>query len=227
MKLLIDTDALAALKARDRVPVECAVCGQTFHAPKNTVLTVLKGSSQHTLDCCSRACAAIYVNRNAPAITCDQCGRIVKRHPSDLRKGERHFCSKACAMRFRNSHNLVGNTCKSQAETYLAELIRADYPGLVVEQNVRNLLPSGLEVDLLIRSHNLAIELNGPIHYVPIFGDEKLAAVQSADQRKQAEIHSLGIRLIVVDISPFHQGSRTTRFLDRYYPTHIKPLLSG
>jgi len=91
-------------------------------------------------------------------------------------------------------------------------------------------LPSGLEIDIFVPAHNLAIELNGPMHYVPIHGEEKLKRIQLLDKAKSIESHNIGLSLVVIDISNIKGGAssnRISRFLDGYYPEHLRPLLSS
>jgi hypothetical protein len=88
------------------------------------------------------------------------------------------------------------------------------------------LLPSGLEVDIVIPRLKLAIELNGPIHYFPLFGDQKLAKIKAADISKQIEIQAIGYNLLVIDISAYGYFKKVKAMLDEHYSTHIRPILS-
>jgi hypothetical protein len=94
-----------------------------------------------------------------------------------------------------------------------------------VIQNDRNLLPSGLEIDIFIPHLKLAIELNGPIHYFPLYGMSKFEKIQAADVLKQLEIQSVGCDLLVIDISAYGYFKKAKVMLDGYYSTHVKPLL--
>ena len=227
MKMLVNQKTFESLRSRDKVPLKCSVCSETFYATKNQVQVVLKGVGSHTLAFCGKQCAnkAAEKRYKTTVIKCDFCGKEVKRPPSAIAKHPLQFCSLACSMRYNNKHKRTGKTNKSAGEGYLASLISADFPGLVIERNDRSILPSGLEVDLLIRSLNLAIELNGPFHYFPIFGDAKLADTQNADIRKQNEIHEIGFRLITINASSVRDGKRMRKFFSDYYSSHLKPLL--
>ena len=57
------------------------------------------------------------------------------------------------------------------------------------------------ELDIFIPSLRLAFELNGIFHYEPIYGDKKLASVQSNDHRKMLACAERGIELCVLDVS--------------------------
>jgi hypothetical protein len=107
----------------------------------------------------------------------------------------------------------------------LCVIIRLVFPSLYIIKNDRVLLPSGLEVDILIPRLKLAIELNGPVHYFPLFGNQKLAKIQAADISKQIEIQSVGYNLLVIDISAYGYFKKVKAMLDEYYVSHVRPLL--
>ena len=107
----------------------------------------------------------------------------------------------------------------------MAELIRADFKQLLVEENVRGVLPSGLELDLYVPAFKLAIELNGPLHFFPIFGKVKLQSIQDKDIKKEVEAQFIGCNLITIDISRIKYWRETQAFLDDEYKNSIKPLI--
>jgi hypothetical protein len=104
-------------------------------------------------------------------------------------------------------------------------LIRADFRKLIVEENVRSILPSGLELDIYIPALRLAIELNGPLHYFPIHGEAKLKEIRDRDIRKQFETEAKGCKLIIVDTSLIKYRQETRLFLDSQYKGRIEPLI--
>lgn len=84
-------------------------------------------------------------------------------------------------------------------------------------QNDRALLSSGFEVDIVLPHLKLAIELNGPVHYFPLFGDQKLAKIQAADILKQMELQAIGYNLLVIDVSAYGYFKKVRAMLDEYY----------
>jgi len=108
---------------------------------------------------------------------------------------------------------------------YLCSLIRQDFPEIEVIQNDRDFLSSGLEIDVFIARCKIAIELNGPMHYFPIYGESKFRKIQYADSQKQLELQSAGYNLIVIDISAVGYFKKVRIVLENYYSTYIKPLL--
>lgn len=87
------------------------------------------------------------------------------------------------------------------------------------------MLPSGLEVDIVIPQLKFAIEINCPVHYFPLFGEQKLVKIQSADTSKQIEIQAIGYHLLVIDISAYGYFKRVKVVLDAYYGNCLKPLI--
>lgn len=192
---------------------------------------------------CSRSCAAKF-NKNATSkkpkpkstkrvvtrlqLKCEGCGKQIIRLASQLKKTKhkKPYCSRSCRMSHYN-RNILKRTFnqRSRAEDILFDIIQKDFKFLVIKQNVRDILPSGLEIDLYLPSISLAIELNGPTHYFPIYGNDKLSKIQSNDVKKRLEIHQMNINLLTIDISHLQSKAQTHRFLLKQYDLVIKPLI--
>jgi len=101
-------------------------------------------------------------------VHCKQCNiEFIKRF-SEIQKSENHFCSSSCFAIYNNKHRKTGNRV-SKLELYLQEHLKGynfDYSNRVV--------CNGLELDIYIDSLKLAFEINGIIHYQPIYGQDKL-----------------------------------------------------
>jgi hypothetical protein len=226
MKILVPVKELSTYRARAPVPLECENCGITFYKPKCDVLTSLKGNPQFALRFCSLKCHhAKRVKDTHIEVACEQCGKLVIKQTSWLKKNKHNFCSRSCSAKFQNAHKTLGKSRKSKAETYLGDLIRADFKQLLVEENVRGMLPSGLELDLYVPALKLAIELNGPLHFFPIYGKSKLQSIKDKDIQKAVEAQSIGCNLIIIDISRIKYWPETQAFLDEEYKNKIKPLI--
>ena len=138
------------------------------------------------------------------------------------------FCSRSCRMTYQNLNNHKTYGCRrSRAEETLCNIIKSDFPNLTILENTRTILPSKLEIDIYIKERNLAIELNGPVHYFPIYGDKKLNRCQNNDTIKKQEMYKLNISLITMDISRLCSKKKTNQFLTEYYQSTIKPTLNG
>lgn len=172
------------------------------------------------------------VSKGAPVehkMKCEGCNTDLLRTDAQLRKTKhgKPFCSKSCRMRHYNAHILTRTSNqRSKAEDILLGMIREGFPDLNLIPNDRAVLPSSLEIDIHIPEAKLAIELNGPVHYLPIYGDERLAKVRMNDAQKHLEIHDRGLRLLVLDISRLNSAKRQLAFLTAQYTDVIKPLIS-
>ena len=223
MKLLTAPQKFAALDRHGLVKLQCLHCNKPFQIEKHRVQrSIERGTGKY----CSQTCAR-HARRTSQEVSCANCNSLFRKHGVELKRTRNHFCSRSCAAQFNNRHKNLGAGRRSKAEDYLSGLIRRDFPSLEIIQNDRALLPSGLEVDIVIPYLKLAIELNGPIHFFPLFGKEKLTKIQAADISKQMEIQSLGYSLLVIDISAYGYFKKVKAMLDKYYSSHILVLLEG
>lgn len=142
---------------------------------------------------------------------CTQCksemvlsGHDLHMKEADMRKQKANgkpgnvFCSRSCNASYNNCHKQYGYR-RSKFESYVESRLTEDYPILVITFNGKDAI--GSELDIFIEDFNLAIELNGIVHYKPIFGDEKLISVQTNDAKKLALCASKGIELHTIDVS--------------------------
>ena len=190
-------------------------CYVLSHAPKKVVVKKPKGQK---------------ISLERFYLKCKQCDKDIERTPVQLRKikNGQVFCSKSCRMTHKNLNNPKKYSCRrSKAESFLSELIKLDFPDLILLENDRTVLLSKLEIDIYLPTIKLAIELNGPVHYFPIYGEETLRKCQDKDIRKQIEIQSLSINLLVVDISRITSKKKSEDFLIEYYSKYIKPIISS
>lgn len=121
----------------------------------------------------------------------------VKRH--ELKRGAKHtFCSQSCAASYNNTHKTKGIRV-SKLERWLSEKMVEIFPDLDVHYNRKDAIAS--ELDIYIPSMRLAVELNGILHYEPIFGETKLKKIQGNDNKKAQSCLDKGIELHVIDTS--------------------------
>ena len=223
MKLHTPPKEFAVLERRGLANMQCLHCNKTFLLEKHRVQRAAKrGTGKY----CSQTCAR-HARRTSQEVPCANCKTLFRKHGVELKRTGNHFCSRSCSAQFNNRHKNLGASRRSKAEDYLSGLIRRDFPSLKMIQNDRALLPSGLEIDIVIPHLKLAIELNGPVHYFPLFGDEKLSKIRSADILKQVEIQAAGYSLLVIDISAYGYFKKAKAMLSEYYVTHIQPLLAS
>jgi len=132
-----------------------------------------------------------------------------------IKKVKHNFCSRSCAAKYQNAHKTSGYR-RSKLEMYLEAKLAELYLDLEILYNDRQTLGNGLELDIYIPSLKLAFELNGPFHYIPAFGKEKLDKIQNNDYLKLQKCQELGINVCVIDVSkekPFTE-KRGQKFLD-------------
>ena len=86
-------------------------------------------------------------------------------------------------------------------ENFDTNIILNEFPNLQIIENDRTTIKGGLEIDLHIPSKNVAIELNGPCHYIPIFGTKELEKTQNKDLIKQQNTSELIMKYLTsIDI---------------------------
>ena len=83
----------------------------------------------------------------------------------------------------------------SRLERFIAEqLIDRGY---VVEERTTNYVAGkSFEVDIALPKERIAIEVDGPTHFMPIYGEEHLAEQQERDSRKDEALNSVGYSVL-------------------------------
>ena len=85
----------------------------------------------------------------------------------------------------------------SKLEKFVANKLNTN--GYTVDFHNKNLIPNEkLEIDLYIPSLKTIIEIDGPSHFLPIWGEEKLQKQIKADLKKSGRILSRGFIIIRV-----------------------------
>jgi hypothetical protein len=86
----------------------------------------------------------------------------------------------------------------SKLEHYLHAELAAR--GEAVQMHAEYLAPGWppLQVDLLLPKRLVAIEIDGPTHFEPIFGEEKLEQVRGADRTKDGALRAQGYTVVRV-----------------------------
>jgi very-short-patch-repair endonuclease len=128
---------------------------------------------------------------------CGNCGKSGKRQRKEAKKSKSGllFCDKSCAASYNNT--LKRRSRRSQVEKLLFEMLKKEFPHLTLKANDKTLL-DGYEVDIAVPDIPLAIEWNGIVHFKPIYGINKLNAIQQRDQEKCNIATKKRIPLIVI-----------------------------
>lgn len=133
-------------------------------------------------------------------VKCKECGVKVEKRNSELKRYNNAFCSKSCSTKYGNKHKLYGNHARSKFEKWLEKTIPKDFPKLKPIFNDRKVL-NGLELDIYFPTLGLAFEINGPTHYIPIYGADELLLKKASDNRKKCRAYRRNITLRTINVS--------------------------
>jgi len=186
----------------------CDLCSQPFQRSRADICSASRHGTKHVF--CSRDCYKLFQNKRVTT-TCAWCESTVVRQRMEIRKSKsgRSFCNRSCAAKFNNRAKDHG--CRvSQLEEYIAEHLDVDIPSLVVIRNDKTLI--GSELDFYFPDLRLALEINGILHYEPIYGEDKFDRIQASDRQKVACCAQLGVELAVVDTSGCKRPKDHPRF---------------
>lgn len=141
-------------------------------------------------------------------LVCTNCKIQFLRDQSQITSSKLHnveniFCTRSCSVSWNNKHRVKKVQRVSKLEKWIHGAIKEAFPALDVIYNPKDALEDEGEVDIWIPSLKLGFEIQGPSHYFPIFGEEKLAAEQANDAKKKQKAIELGIDLVDIDASTF------------------------
>lgn len=168
----------------------------------------------------------IPIHKPTITVNCLNCGKETLKSTYQIKNNKYNYCSRSChAIHANKTYNRATRfgINKSKSETLLVEIIKKDFPNLNIIENDRQIL-NGLEIDIYIPEKNIAIELNGPCHFIPIFGQDELSKTQNKDLIKKQKLQELKINFFQINIMGL--GKNLIPFLEKSYYEQIKPLLS-
>lgn len=169
-------------------------CGNEFYKTKRQFHCVRNGKFSTMF--CTKKCAWDH-QITEHIVSCAQCAKSFGKHANQVKRSINHFCSRSCGAKYRNAHKTKGFR-RSKFEICLVDKLRNYFKELTIETSVRN---NGFELDIVIPELKAAIEVNGVLHYKPIFGEEKLIKTQLSDKTKKKFCAENSIDLLVIDIS--------------------------
>jgi len=114
----------------------------------------------------------------------------------------------------------------SKMEKFLAERLRES--GYVVQFHRKGLIPNEkLEVDLFLPELKTAIEIDGPAHFFPIWGEESLARNLRSDAQKTGLLITAGFAILRVKHLTKHISGKHMRDLSNMIMVELKQIELG
>ncbi len=212
---LFNDEEYSNAKSTDTLPLRCIECGKTFYIQKKLIKYALKNPTKMSCEYCSIQCAKLKIKKERIKTHCKHCGKEidVKKSAFKKSKSKNFFCSKSCAAYYNNSHKNYGFT-RSKLELYIESKLNELYPKIEILYNDRKTINS--ELDIYIPKYKLAFELNGIIHYEPIYGKDTFEYIQNRDKNKFQLCQKNDISLCVIDTSSlkYFKEQRAEKYLN-------------
>lgn len=174
--------------------IKCENCNELHYKAQ---CEILRGLRRNKKFFCSRKCDSEYQTTKQRVI-CANCGSSFLKIPSQIAKTKNNFCSKSCAASFNNKNKKYG-TRRSKIEQFIEKMLLTEYSDLTFSCNQKEII--GSELDFYFPTLKLAIQINGPLHYYPIYGKKKLDQIQSMDIEKRKVCQNQNIKLIELNYS--------------------------
>ena len=131
-------------------------------------------------------------------VECKTCKKKFNKKAREIEKTNNNFCSHSCSAVHTNKNKTTG-TRVSKLEKYVQLKLTELFPSLDVKYN--NVDCIQYELDIYIPVLNLAFELDGIFHSMPIYGEERFSKQKARDKLKDEKCKSLGVNLIRIDTS--------------------------
>lgn len=199
-------------KVSPKTKINCDYCGEEFEKFQSQI----KLTKNHF---CKEECSAKYLTGKRVVeyieVECDFCKKKFSKRPSCFRYfksiGVKNFyCSRLCKQDdFRKflkdktfKLNFIKKFCfnrkhRSKIEAYVESQIKDEFPNLSVKYNESI---EGYSLDIYICELELAIEINGPVHYLPIYGFKHLIYIKYRDAQRALMCKNNKIKLEIVKV---------------------------
>lgn len=204
--------------SRKKIPVACRNCSEQTEKTISRYNESIKNGWNFF---CSIKCRYAYKEKGEEFF-CAWCSKIIIKTPAQQRQTKRNvFCTKSCAAKYNNRNKQTG-TRRSKLEQYLEQQIIKHFPSIEFYCNKRK--PINLELDFYFPKLKLAIEINGFLHFKPVYGVEKLKRIQKIDEQKAEKCFRMKIDLIIIDVS--NEPHLTKEIKDKHWRT-VRELITS
>lgn len=194
IKIFDENEIFIKNKKRLCYLISCNHCNNLHYKPK---YEIIRGINRNCKFYCSLKCHG-KGHKTKKEVTCLLCNKTFHKLISQIKSSPNSFCSKSCSATFNNKNKKYG-TRRSKLEKIIEEMIVATYPKLKLECNKKHII--GSELDFYFPELFLAIQINGPLHYLPIYGEVKFNQIQKMDEEKRIKCNELHINLIEINCS--------------------------
>lgn len=174
--------------------IDCNNCGIKHYKAQ---CEIIKGVGRNKKFFCTKECHSEF-HKTKQKVICVNCDVSFYKLPNQIAKTKNNFCSKSCAAIYNNKNKKFG-TRRSKIEILIDQMISDEFPYIIFKPNDK--ITIGSELDFYFPHIKLAIQINGPLHYLPIYGKEKFERIKKLDEEKRTICNSLHIKLIELDYS--------------------------
>lgn len=168
----------------------CPICGVEFNQEPRYYN---RNSKRKCTNVCSTECRR-FLTKTVSKKHCLYCNTEFQGKTNDQK-----FCSLSCAAYYNNKHCKRIGSRRSKFELFVEQQIYKIFPTLSVLFNDNTAIKS--ELDIYFPTLKLAIEINGILHYEPIYGKDKLFQIQNNDNCKFQACLENNIELIILNIA--------------------------
>ena len=170
---------------------------------------------------CNNSCSSLHWRSLDDTIykkltNCKNCYKEICKY--ECLKSKFDFCNHHCSGKYYSQ--FTKRKERSHLENFLFLKVKETFPLLEVIISDREQC-SGLELDFYFPDLNSAIEINGPVHYDPIYGETYLQSIQERDFRKNEICKLKRIKLFVVK----NYGKFTNDLGNLIWTRDFKPIL--
>ena len=129
---LFTPEEFSNTKSKDKLPVICSHCGETFYRKKDDIKRSIQ--KERTKFYCSKQCQANgrIINKHELQYTCKVCGKLFTKLPSKYASGD--FCSRSCANKYSS---IFANTKEKRIEK--SNTIKSKYTNYSIVKNILSL----------------------------------------------------------------------------------------